>query len=224
MPVDLSSIAIQEKNKLGTDSVFLVALLITLPSLDGDEYVRLVSNSENIVWKGETWAAFPFTIDEISEATGEVPRVDIRISNVSRAMDVYLEYYDQYIKAYGFAPILVNIYVINTAVIANDGNADPEVEHLFELKQPRVDSVWATFTLGANNPYQRRFPQNRMLKNHCRFRFKGSDGKCGYAGVETACNHTLSRCRELQNPDSTPNFPLRFGGAPGVGKGEFEVA
>mgnify|MGYP003394431837 CR=1 FL=1 len=214
MPVSLSSIAISEKNKLVADSVFLVALKITIPGIVNP--VRIVNNSENVTWLGETWVAFPFTINEISEATGEVPRVDIQISNVSRVMDVYLEFYDAYIKANGYTPITVNIYVINTAVIANNGYADPEVEHIFELKQPKADSKWATFTLGASNPYNRRFPQNRILKNHCRFRFKGTDGHCGYTEAETSCNHTLARCRELINSP-------RFGGFPGVGKGGFEV-
>ena len=214
MPNSLSSIAIAEKNRLATDSVFLVCLKITIPGVS--EPVRLVGNSANITWQGVPWAAFPFTINEISEATGEVPRVDIQISNVSRAMDVYLQYYDDYIKANGYTPITVNIYVVNTAVIANNGNAAPEVEHLFELKQPKADSMWATFTLGASNPYNRRFPQNRIMKNHCRYRFKGSDGRCGYALSESTCDHTLTRCRELNNS-------TRYGGAPGAGASGFEI-
>jgi lambda family phage minor tail protein L len=215
-PVTLSQIAIEEKNKLGTDSVFLVALKITIPSISGPFSVRVVNNTETVVWKGESWTAFPFTINEISEATGEVPRVDIQVSNVSRVMDSYLEQYDQYIKAEGYTPITVNIYVINTAVIADNPNADPEVEHFFELKQPKADAMWATFTLGASNPYNRRFPQNRILKNHCRWKFKASDGLCGYVGVETACDHSLARCRELENSP-------RFGGAPGAGASGFEI-
>lgn len=220
MAIPLSSIAIEEKNKLATDSVFLVALKMTIPGVA--DPIRIVNNNENITWKYDgytdgTWVAFPFTIEEITESTGEVPRVDIKVSNVSRAMDVYLAQYDAYIKANGYSPVTVNIYVINTKVIAGDDDAAPEVEHIFELKQPKADSMWATFTLGAMNPYNRRFPQNRILKNHCRFRFKGSDGRCGYAGVETTCNHTLARCRELSNS-------IRFGGAPGVGASGFEIS
>jgi phage-related protein len=217
MPISLSSIAITEKNKLNSDSVFLVALKIDIPASPSHTIVRIVNNSENITWLGETWVAFPFTINEISEATGEVPRVDIQVSNVSRVIDVYLAYYDAYIKANGYEPITVYIYVINTAVIANNGNAAPEVEHIFELKQPKLDSKWATFTLGASNPYNRRFPQNRMFASHCRFRFKGTDGRCGYTGVTTNCNHSLTACRALNNS-------IRFGGAPGIGKSGFETA
>jgi phage-related protein len=86
--------------------------------------------------------------------------------------------------------------------------ASAEVEHRFDLKQPQFDNVWATFTLGASNPFNRRFPQAMISQNHCRFRFKSD--RCGYPGAETVCDHTLSRCRALGNS-------IRFGGAPGVG-------
>ena len=227
MPLNLSSIAIQEKNKLATDSVFLVALKITIPGIEVP--LRLISNSENIHWTYDgytdgTWTAFPFKIEELTDQSGsEVPSVTISISNVSRVIDVYLQYYDDYVKANGYSPITVSIYVINTAVIADDTDADPEVEHIFELKKPSANSQWATFVLSASNPYMRRFPQNRILKNHCRFKFKGVDGRCGYTGVITTCNHTLVRCRVIQNPNSIPDFLLRFGGAPGVGQGGFEI-
>lgn len=241
MPLSLSSIAIQEKNKLATDSVFLVALKIIIPGIvyTGTEFeqpVRIVNNSENITWQYSktaeeisgnlwdgTWIAFPFTLDELSDQSGgEVPTVTIRISNVTRVMDSYLQFYDNYVKANGFYPITVNIYVVNTRVIygdeytIGDPDADPEVEHIFQLKKPSVDSMWATFVLSADNPYMRRFPQNRILKNHCRYKFKGSDGRCGYTGAVTVCNHTLVTCRALNNS-------IRFGGAPGVGKGGFKI-
>lgn len=62
MAISLSSVAIQEKNKLATDSVFLVCLRIIIPGVD--EIIRLVSNSEDITWQHpdddqpETWIAF----------------------------------------------------------------------------------------------------------------------------------------------------------------------
>jgi len=204
-----------EKNMLNADSAFLVALKITIPGIT--DPVRVINNSEDVTWKSETWVAFPFTIEELTDQSGgEVPAVVIRVSNVNRIMEVYLQQYDDYVKANGYSPITVDIYVINTKVIAASPDAEPEVEHTFELKKPSTNAMWATFQLSAMNPYMRRFPQNRILSNHCRFKFKGTDGRCGYAGGETTCNHTLARCRELSNS-------TRFGGAPGVGTGGFEV-
>jgi len=214
MPVPLSSIAIEEKNKLATDSVFLICLEIEIPGID--ETVRVVRNNEDLVWKGETWAAFPFELDEIGDSSkGEVPQVNVRVSNVSRALEAYLYEYDTYCKVSGFEPITVKIYVVNTKVIQADGNAEPEVEHEFELKQPRTDSKWVTFILGAANPFNRRFPRNRIIKNFCRYRFM--DTRCGYTGPATSCDKTLTMCRTLENS-------TRFGGFPGAGSGGLKIA
>lgn len=221
MPVILSSTAISEKNKLNTDSVFLVCLRIVIPGMA--EPIRLVSNSESITWQHpsdvqpEIYAEFPFDIDELSDgSSGEVPTVTIKVSNVSRVMDQYIQYYDAYIKANGYVPATVSICVINSRVIAADPDADPEIEHTFELKQPKANAEWATFVLSASNPYQRRFPQNRILRNHCRYIFKGTDGLCGYTGAYTTCDHTLLQCRARGNSP-------RFGNAPAVGLTGFDV-
>jgi len=221
MSLSISSIAIQEKNKLNTDSVFLVCLRIVIPGVT--EVIRLVDNTENITWQHpddstpETWIAFPFQVNEISEgSSGEVPCVTVQISNISRVMDQYLQTYDAYIKANGYSPTTISICVINTKVIALYPAADPEVDYLFELKQPKADAQWATFILSASNPYQRRFPQNRILRNHCRFKFKGIDGRCGYTGDDTTCDYTLLGCRAKNNS-------TRFGNAPGVGQGGFDI-
>lgn len=211
MPLSLSSQAITDKNSLASDTVWLLALAITIPGVA--DPVRVVRNNENITWDGETWVAFPFEIDEIGEESkGEVPQVEIRVSNVSRAMEAYLQAYDTYTKANGYTPITVTIYVLNSKNLAS---STPEVEHLFELKHPKTNSVWATFVLGASNPFNQRYPQARILKNHCRFIFKGT--LCAYAGAETTCNKTLVRCRALSNSE-------RFGGFPGVGVGGLRLA
>ena len=212
MPLSLSSVVIAEKNKLHSTSAWLIALEITVPGVA--EPIRVVRNSENISWRSKIWIAFPFELEEIGEESkGEVPRVQIRVSNVSRAMELYLQHYDIYCKTEGYTPIEVSIFVVNSLDLAND---DPAVQYDFELIQPKTDSRWATFTLGATNPFERRFPPNRMSKSHCRFRFNypaGSDKRCGWTGSGfTECNKTLGDCRERSNS-------IRFGGTPGLGGG-----
>ena len=209
MPLPLSSIAITEKNKLATDGIWYLALEITIPGVGTP--VRVVRNNENITWDSETWIAFPFELDEIGEeAKGEVPEVVLRVSNVSRVMESYLQSYDAYTKANGYTPIEVTIYVLNSKNLAS---ATPEVAHYFELIQPKTDPLWATFRLGAANPFLKRFPKHRMTKNHCRFVFKGA--LCGYTGVTTTCNKTLTACRSMAGGSNS----ARYGGFPGIGTG-----
>lgn len=217
MPLPISSIAMEEKNKLATDSVWLIALEITIPG--ESDPVRVVGNNENITWRTYTWVAFPFEINEIGEESkGEVPQVEIRISNVSRAIEAYLQAYDIYTKINGFFPITVSIFVLNSKNLAS---STPEVEHLFELKQPKTNAIWATFILSASNPFNKRFPQFRLLKNHCRFRYNypvGSSLLCGApSSAFLTCNKTLVACRERNNS-------VRFGGFPGVGLGGLRLA
>jgi len=218
--LSLSSIAIEEKNKLVSDSVWLVCLKIVIPGEGNPIFV--VRNNEDLTWNYGSnpdpyiWQAFPFELDEVGDTSkGEIPKVTVKISNISRAMEFYVQQYDTYCKTYGYSPIDVYIYVVNTKVIADDVTAAPEVEHQFELVQPTMDAKWATFDLGAANPFNRRFPQGRLLKNFCRWRaFKGS--RCGYIGAATSCDRTLTQCRDYGNSE-------RFGGFPGAGFGGIHV-
>jgi len=211
MPLSLSSVVIAEKNKLASDSVFMLAMEITVPGVT--DPIRVVRNSENISWRSKIWIAFPFEIAEIEDSKGEVPRVEVRVSNVSRAMELYLQSYDLYCKVEGYAPIDVSIFVVNSLDLAND---DPAVQYDFELIQPKTNSRWAMFTLGATNPFERRFPPGRMSKSHCRYRFNypaNTDKRCGWTGTGfTDCGKTLSDCRARSNS-------VRFGGVPGLGAG-----
>jgi len=218
MPLPLSSIAITEKNLLATDSIFPTALEITIPGVA--DPVRVVRNNENVIWPSSDtdhpWVAFPFEMDEIGEESkGEIPRVDIRVSNVSRAMESYLQAYDLYTKLNGYTPITVSIFVLNSKSLAS---STPEVEHLYELINAKTNPYWATFTLGASNPFNKRYPAHRILKNHCRHVFKGV--LCGYSGATTTCDKTLYACRNMNGGSNS----ARFGGFPGVGSGGIRLA
>lgn len=207
MPLALSSSAIQEKNKLAGESgkYWIILVDITVPGLNDN--IRVTSDNIDTVWNGNTYLPFPFEIEEISDtANGEVPRVDIKVSNVTRSMEGYLQDYDNYCKQNGYSPVELTLSVVHSAHL---DLTEPETEYVFHLKQPKTTPTWATFTLGANNPFTKRFPLNRLLTNRCRYKqFKNA--RCGYTGAATSCDRTLIRCRQLGNS-------ARFGGFPGVG-------
>lgn len=203
----LSTTAIAEKNKLATTSVFLILAKVTIPGVVTP--VRVAANNESVSWDGETWLPVPFELDEIGEESkGEVPQVVLRIGNAARTMEQYVQAYDTYCKTNGYASIEVEIYVVNSL---NLGSATPETTHQFELKQPKTDASWVYFVLGAPNPFNRRAPLARVLRNHCRWIFKSTE--CGYTGASTSCNKTITACRAMAGGSHT----TRFGGFPGVG-------
>lgn len=210
MPLPLSSTAIQEKNALATDGVFLICLKVIVP---GTDPIYLVRNTDDIVWAGQTYQAFPFELDEIGQGKdGSVPQVNLRISNVTGVMESYVQAYDAYCKANGYSRITVSIYVINSKNLVDP---TPECEHEFILKNPSSTAQWMTFILSASNPFRLRSPMNRILKNYCSYRFK--DARCQYAGAVTTCDHTLPTCRVLGNS-------IHFGGFPSAGTGGLNVS
>lgn len=199
----ISDVAKLEKNKLNSDSIFLIALDIDIP--DVPEIIHIVNNNEDITWNATTYIAFPFSIDEMSESTsGEVSEFTIKVSNVNNVIGNYLRQYDAYVKNNGFEPISVTISVINTN---NLDSATPEIQHKTVLIKPTLTRDTVTFTIGGVNAYNKTI-NTRMFRNACRWKFKSV--QCGYDGVETTCNKTFARCKELANQS-------RFGGFPTIG-------
>lgn len=198
MSLSLPSALIAQKNLLASDDPVLALLEIDMPQLV--DTLRLVANDVDITWNGNDYAAFPFEIDNIGEpAKGELPSVSLRVSNVSRAIQGYVELAD------GGVDADVKIIVINGGDLAF---TTPYIELEFRVSGTSVDENWVTFNLTSVDTWARTFPKNKIVKNHCNYKFKGLH--CGYAGVETECNRTLTRCRALNNSN-------RFGGFPGVG-------
>jgi len=212
MPMDLSPTVVAEKNKrANADSVFLYAVEITIPGTD--EPARVVLNTEDITWQGNVFKAVEFSIEGLqATSTGEVPQVALKVSNVNRVFERYVQEYDAYCKLNGYTPIEFSIYELNTADL---GNPNPCVEHIFTLKEPSTDANWATFIISASNPALRRAPFNLVKKDWCTHFFKGP--RCGYSGTATTCNKHLITCRSLGNS-------TRFGGAPGAGKSGLTLA
>ena len=163
-----------------------------------------VSEVKIIAATSNTWVAFPFDLDEIGESSkGEIPRFEVRVGNVSRVMQNYMETEGNE----GGIGSDIQLNVVNTDFLF-EPNA--EVELNFEVIGASCDEMWARFTVGAPNPYNNRYPRNRILKNFCRYDiFKGD--RCQYAGAETTCDRTIARGRALNNSN-------HFGGAPGAGR------
>jgi len=202
----LSLTVIQEKNKLGTDSVFAVLLDIEIPSLAS--HIFITSNGDDIVWNGETWLTFPFDIGELSEdGRGEIPQWQITLDNRQRVIETYLQQYDQYLKVNGIDgnEIKCICHIVNTLDLAN---TEPVKTVYFELSQPTTTPETATFTLTADSPFNIGIPKRRFIKTFCYWKFKGIE--CGYVGAQTTCDKTLTRCKQLNNS-------ARFGGFAGVG-------
>lgn len=202
MMIALSAAVIDHKNSIATVEVVLVALELSVPSLEAPIY--LIRNNENILWRGIEWQSFPFDIDEISEtSTNEVPSVAIALANASRAMELYVTQYDAWIKENPHQPIIATIHVISTADL---DNTESIMSMSFEVSSFNSNATQMSFNLTQKNLYIKRWPPNQITRK-CHFKFGSVE--CGVRSGGT-CNKTLSDCRGHNNSD-------RFGGYPSVG-------
>lgn len=193
--LSISAIAKEEKNKLSTDSAFIILLDIIIP----DDVIRVCYNNEDIVWNGNLYQAFPFTLGEVSEATdGSDPNIELKISNVSQTLSSYVE------SSGGAVGMDVILRIVNTY---NLSSSDPEAEEYFTVTSSNATQDWITFNLGAEYSARTRRPLKRYMKNNCPFRYKGL--RCGYNGDQEKCSHTLADCRAHGNSK-------RFGGFVGI--------
>lgn len=172
----LSTAATLAKNRIGDTSTFLMLLEI---EFDESNIVRVVNNTENIQWANAEWVAFPFDINVFETGRkGEVPKINLKVSNVQRYIQSLIEPYN------GGVDKIVKLYVVHsenctlleTAPTRIDtGQAEIEVELL--ITETSADNTWVNFTLGSPNYYTQRFPKNIITKNFCRWRYKSP--QCG---------------------------------------------
>lgn len=203
--LNLSQQALLESNTLQSDGVWLILLEINLSSLE--EPVRIVRNTDKITWNGYEWQPFSFDIGDVSEnSKGEIPTVTVKVSNVTKALQPYVE------LAKGGNGSEVILRVVNSKYL--EGNT-AEIEESFVVQSTTCDANWVTFTLGGDAILNSRFPRRRILKNRCPFKYKGIE--CGATSSLPDCPKTLSACTERNNS-------TRFGGEPSIPQGGLYVS
>ena len=205
MPLSFSAPAIIEKNKLNASGAWLTLVEIAYP---GETPLRLVQNNEDVTWNGNPYQIAYFELDAITQSKeGELPTLTLSFPDPGRKLTTLLDDYD------GGVGADVTISIIHSDHL---DLVTPEIEEEFEIIDVAIDfNNIIKIKLGLDNLMQYRIPQNRYLKDHCRYKtFKGSE--CLYDGVEVSCNRTFAQCKGYGNQN-------RFGGFPGVGsRGYFE--
>lgn len=192
LPENLS----REAHKLHAGSSWLVLLDI---EVSATQHLRLVNNTEDVVFEGNTYVAFAFEFPGIPEdVRGSVTGIDIRVSNVTKVIQTYLEAYQ------GGAGFPVTVYLVNSEHLAEDY---AELTWKFSIIKTLYDEQWVTFRLGAPNLLRRQFPPDRYIADRCRWAYGGYE--CTHAG--NPCNYTLSSCRQRGNSH-------RWGGFPGLSR------
>lgn len=193
---NLSIASIIEKNRLSTTGADLIILDILLATP-----IYIVNNNENITWNGQEYIAFPLNLGAINYDGKELPSITLNVSNVTRAVGAALAA----VKGGGGTEVILR--VVNSKLLSEPAM----LEEYFIVKNSGRGLEWCPITLGVADEGQKRFPENRVMKNFCSYiastGFKGVE--CGYNGAGTSCNGTLTACRAFNNS-------ARYGGCPGV--------
>jgi lambda family phage minor tail protein L len=193
------------KNDLGQTAPWILLLAVTFPD---SSVIYLCNNTEDVTFQGQVYSAIPFDIDVLAQDNqGKIPNVQLRISNVTRAMQAYLEAYEGGIGA------SVLLSIVNTAYLTENY---ANLQLTLEVVGSSSDSQWVTFSLGPPNPLTKRFPPDIYMALNCRWvrNFKGVE--CKYAGGAATCKGTYADCQTKGNL-------ANFGGFPGLQGGRLRV-
>lgn len=195
-----------DKNKLASDKTFLVALVVDIKNYQGTtvETLRVVNNNEDVIFEGQTFIAYPFSMD-INYEAGSQPTVSLTAQDVSRAL---MQRMQQYNGAVGSTVTMLAIHEDNL-------NGPAEITQAFEVISTSSADYTVTWTLGTINLLDVQFPGRKQRRDRCQWVYKGPD--CGYTGALATCDFTLNGPNGCQ----THNRVSRFGGFPGLNSGRY---
>lgn len=162
MPLDISSNAIIEKNKLTTTNVELLLLEFRYQT---ETPLRVCLNNAEIEWNSYTWIPAVFSLTGMEETKeGEIPKVTLNFFDISGAIIPIIE------ETNGLPDTKVNIYIIDSLYL---DDTTPKFSATANIVSVKInDNKLITLELGTSNLSLLRIPRSRYLKNHCRFNFK----------------------------------------------------
>jgi lambda family phage minor tail protein L len=202
MPRDAGPTFIEQKNLRVNQPIYLYEINFKYPENDPLNWLYFAGVNFNVDF-GEPlkrYYKFPIEFDNVSEnAQGEVDTVEVRVSNVSRDIQYYLEQYNA----------LRGKKIIIKTVWANKlDDPDCYIRDVYYVSRVVTNDVNAIFTLTSKfDLMEVSLPRETYSRNFCRWQFISAE--CGYNGLASECNKTLNNCKLLGNS-------RRFGGFPSV--------
>ncbi len=193
MPRDVSPLFISEKSKPENAPIFLYVL----EKFDSINDLRVAGCDQDVVFQGELYSKFPVTHEFIGENNqGQIDQVKVRLGNVSRLIQSYLEQYDLRGKC-----VVIRMVWLNRL-----DDPDARMDDIFYIDSYSADQQGVEFTLtGKFDVLGVDLPGRRYARNYCSWKFKSPE--CGYAGGEASCNKIKQRCKQLNNYQRFGAFP-----------------
>lgn len=176
--------------------------LYILEKYDGTNDLYFAGYDDDITFQNILYMKFPISHEFIGENNqGQIDQVKVRLGNISRLIQSYLEQYDLRGKK------------VTIRMVWADQLLDPDayMDDVFYIDSYTADQNTVEFTLTSNfDVLGVDLPSRRYSRNFCTWKFKSSE--CGYVGVEITCNKTKQRCKQLNNYKrfgAFPSVPMR---------------
>jgi hypothetical protein len=133
---------------VSSEIVLLALLTFTLP---GQPTLRVVNNTEDVVSRGETFTAYPFTLVLPSDDSDKLPSLSIQIANVSQELVEYLRQLPE--------PPVVLLEVVSNV----DFNVVEKSIGFLKLTGVNYDALVITLSMQLDNFLARRFPKEDYI-------------------------------------------------------------
>ncbi len=196
MPRTIDATFKSEKAKRENQPLYLY----TLEDYDGaGSNLNFAEYDQDVTYKGITYVKFPITHEFVAEnSQGQIDAVKVRVSNVTRLLQSYLEQYD-----------FRGLKVIIRMVWANElSDPDAYMDDIYYVDNYTATQQVVEFSLtGKFDVLAVDIPGRKYSRNYCGWKFKSTE--CGYVGSFAICNKTKGQCKERNNYQ-------RFGGFPSV--------
>jgi lambda family phage minor tail protein L len=196
--IDAPDNFIKQLNKETNKPIFLYTVF---DYDDASHDLPLAEYDSDVDFDGVTYQTFPIVHDKIGEnAQGEIDTISVKVSNVSRLIQNYLETYNWRGKR-----VMIRLVWADRLAYT-----DEKMDFFYYIDNYSANQDFAEFTLLPKiDVLTVMLPGRTYSRNYCQWVFKGTE--CGYPveGEETSCNKTKQRCQEIGNY-------LRFGGFPSI--------
>jgi phage-related protein len=198
----LSIFSAIEKAQLASSNAYIVLAEIQLmdtPTQSIVETVFVANNNEPLVYRNETYVAFPFNITLRQEA-GALPEITLTAMDLNRVLLDKLQLYG------GASGSVVIIRIVNSGNLSGA----PDYEETFEVTETSANSYSISAKLGIDTALSKMFPRRTQLRDRCPWRYKSVE--CSYTGPLPTCTLSLQGPNGCAAHNNTPNF----GGRPAV--------
>ena len=222
MSQNLTAITTAHARQLADQTPFIWLYDITVPTDPPTRY-RLTNYDRNVEYGAQQdgtpniYQPFPIVQSPVTTtAEGDLPQIQLQVSNEGLTMRGLMEDYDGFIGAQ---------IVIRLVHILELGNLTAALRFDGQILSAKATYDRVSFNVSALSLTQAVVPGQRYIRGHCRFRY--GDTRCGYdlnnstlATAHPTCSKTLAACEERGEAEVAAGLlqlhPGRFGGWPGI--------